>query len=208
MRSAYNLFAGTSIERLAALSDGVFAVALTLLVLDLRPPVAAIASERDLWHALLALGPQLLAYLMTFMTLGIFWLGQQTQLNCLDRTNRDLTWIHLGFLLTITLMPFSTALLAHYITYRLAVGVYWFNILLSGVGLFASWRYARRCGVVNAEVTDEMSAAMERRIVVFQALYALGALLCFINTYWSIAAIVMVQLISVFAPRIRLLYRV
>ena len=82
--------------RLAALSDGIFAVAMTLLVLDLRAPAAeAIHSEHELWRTLVA--PRLVMYLMSFMTLGIFWLGQYTQLNHLQRSSRSLTWIHLAF---------------------------------------------------------------------------------------------------------------
>ena len=80
MPLTYNRIAGQSVERLAALSDGVFAVAMTLLVLDLRVPATeAIRNEHDLWHALLGLSPRLLMYMMSFLTLGIFWVGQQTQ---------------------------------------------------------------------------------------------------------------------------------
>ena len=121
----YNLIAGKNLERLAALSDGVFSVALTLLVLDLRVPAAeAVHTERDLWLALVALAPRLVPFLMTFMTCGILWVGQQTQLNLFARADRNLTWIHIAFLLVITLMPFSTALLAQFITYRAALAVY------------------------------------------------------------------------------------
>ena len=69
------------VERLAELSDGIFAVAVTLLVLDLRvPAIERVHSEHDLWRSLLALSPRLLMYMMSFMTLGIFWVLQQTQL--------------------------------------------------------------------------------------------------------------------------------
>ena len=68
----YNRIAGQSIERLAALSDGVFAVAMTLLILDVHVPIEARNSEHDLWMALLALGPRFLVYAMSFLTLGIF----------------------------------------------------------------------------------------------------------------------------------------
>ena len=89
LKHTYNAIAGTSVERLAALSDGVFAVAMTLLVLDIRPPAAeGIRSEHDLWRAVVALSPRLIVYVVTFMTLGIFWVGQQTQLNHLARSDR------------------------------------------------------------------------------------------------------------------------
>ena len=94
--TAYNQIAGHSIERLAAISDGIFAVAMTLLVLDLRNPAhELIHSERDFLHALLALFPQFDTYLMSFLTLTIFWNGQQAQLDLFARTNRHLTWIHM-----------------------------------------------------------------------------------------------------------------
>lgn len=138
MKTSCNRIAGQSVERLAALSDGIFAVAMTLLVLDLHVPVAAaIHSEHDLWRALAALAPRLAMYLMSFLTLGIFWVGQQTQLNHLARSDRDLTWIHIAFLFAVTITPFSTMLLAEYPHYRAALLAYWFNILLLGVVLMA-----------------------------------------------------------------------
>ena len=208
MSTIYNLVAGQSVERLAALSDGLFAIAMTLLVLDLRVPASrGIHTELGLWVALVKLLPAFIPYFMSFVTLGIFWVGQQTQLNRFARSDRNLTWIHLGFLLAVSLMPFSTALLAEFITYRTALVVYWLNVLLLGVVLYGSWRYASRAGLVKDDTTVDMSSAVERRIVIAQALYALGALLCVVNTYWSIAFIVLVQLNYVLAPRIHPLYR-
>ncbi len=189
-------------ERLAALSDGIFAVAMTLLVLDLRAPAAvAIHGERDLWRALVALAPRLVMYMMSFMTLGIFWIGQQTQLNHLARSDRSLSWIHLGFLFLVSITPFSTALLAEFIRYRPALLVYWLNILLLGISLYFSWVCAMAAGLVKPDLPPEVPIAIKRRIVIGQALYAFGALLCiFFNTYMSIGFIVLVQLYYVIAP--------
>ena len=160
MTTAYNRIAGQSAERLAALSDGVFAVAMTLLVLDLHAPAAeAVHSEHDLWRALLALAPRLLMYMMSFMTLGIFWVGQQTQLNHLQRSSRSLTWIHLAFLFVVTVTPFSTALLAEYTQYRLALLLYWLNIFLLGATLYWSWVCALGSGLVK----EDMPLACFRR---------------------------------------------
>ena len=202
MHTAYNRIAGQSVERLAALSDGIFAVAMTLLVLDLRPPAAeTIHSERDLLHALLALAPRLLMYLMSFLTLGIFWVGQQTQLNYLERSARSLTWMHILFLATIAIMPFSTSMLAEFTAYRTALVLYWLNILLPGLALYWSWVCAMGLGLVQPETTPDIYKAIKRRIVIAQALYAFGALLSLLNTYWSIGLIVLVQLNYAIAPR-------
>ncbi|HEX8012700.1 MAG TPA: TMEM175 family protein [Casimicrobiaceae bacterium] len=125
MRSLYNRLAGQNLDRLAALSDGVFAVAMTLLVLDLRAPAAeAIRSEHELVGALAAVAPRLVPYLMSFLTLGISWLGQQAQLDRLTKSDRDLAWMHIGFLSVVCLIPFSTALLAEFLTFRVALIVY------------------------------------------------------------------------------------
>ena len=208
MLSPYNRIAGGSLERLAALSDGIFAVAMTLLVLDLRLPAAgAVHSEAGLAQALLALAPHLVVYLMSFLTLGIFWVGQQTQLNHLARADRDLAWIHLAFLFAVTLMPVSTRLMTAFLAYRVALLVYWANILLLGVMLFASWRYATRARLVRDDAPAGLSRAVERRIVIAQALYAVGAALCAIDTYWSLGFIVLVQLNYALAPRIGVLRR-
>jgi uncharacterized membrane protein len=110
--------------------------------------------------------------------------------------------VHLTFLLGITLMPFSTALLAAFITIRLALVVYWLNLLFLGVVLLASWRYARRAGLITKETTPEMLAAVERRIVVAQTLYALAMVLCVTDTYVTIAVLVLLQLVSAVAPRV------
>jgi uncharacterized membrane protein len=203
MTSSYNRIAGQSVERLAALSDGVFAVAMTLLVLDLRAPaIEAIHSEQDLRTAVAALAPRLLMYVLSFMTLGIFWVGQQTQLNHLARSDRSLSWIHIVFLFAISVMPFSTTLLAQFTAYRLALLVYWGNILFIGAALYASWVCAIGSGLVKEDMTPEISSAIKRRILIAQALYAFGALLCVVNTYWSIGFIVLVELSYALAPRI------
>lgn len=212
----YNLIAGQSIERLAALSDGVFAVAMTLLVLGLAVPAKditlngktiEITTDRLLLDALGSVAFHLIPYVMSFLTLGIFWVGQQTQLNFLKRSNRNLTWIYLGFLLCVTLMPFSTGLLASFSGLRTAVVVYWLNIALLGAVLYITLRYAMRASLLNDGASKAVTNALLRRILIAQALYAAGALLCVISTYLSIAAIFLVQLNYVIAPRIRLLYR-
>jgi TMEM175 potassium channel family protein len=199
----YNRIAGQNLERIAALSDGLFAIAMTLIVLEIRvPPEASVHSEADLGRALVALSPRIIMYLMSFLTLGIFWVGQQTQLNYLSRADRDLAWIHIGFLAAVATMPFSTTLLGEFITYRLAMMIYWGNIVLLGATLYWSWRHARRAGLIKPDAPSHIDRAIEHRILIAQSLYALGMAMCVISTFMSIGFIFLVQIYYAVAPRL------
>jgi len=204
MAEPYNRFTGQSLERLTALTDGVFAVAMTLLVLDLRVPVSAAGAEfteHGLWQALLGLGPSFAAYLLSFTMLGTFWLAQHTLLGILGSCDRTLTWISLGFLFVVTLLPFSAALLAHYVHLRLAVGVYWLNILLLGAGLEWAARYGR-AAYVPAEAGQARArlSVFRRRILLAQSLYALAALTCLASAEVSVIALAVVQAYFIVSP--------
>jgi uncharacterized membrane protein len=197
---SYNKIAGQNVARLAALSDGVFAVAMTLLVLDLHAPAASLtAGDAALWQALIALLPRIAVYLMSFVTLGIFWVGQQTQLNFFTRTDRHLTWINLAFLFAVSLMPFSTGLLASFIGRQPALLAYWFNILVLGLTLLINWRYACKSGMVG-EKHDQVSVgnAIEQRIIAAQILYGIGAGLSFVSFWLALGLIFTVQSTYVF----------
>ncbi len=195
MRQDYNRIAGQSVERLAALSDGVFAVAMTLLVLDLKGPAANLVhNEGELAQALMSVAPHLLVYFMSFLLLGIFWIGQQTQLNHLARSDRDLAWIHLAFLFFVSLVPFTTSLVADYFDYRIPVGLYWLNIAALGGVLYWALCHSEKAQLVAEDFISGSSQAIRHRIIGAQILYAIGAGLCFLDTKLSLGCIFLVQL--------------
>jgi len=206
----YNVIAGHSLDRLSGISDGIFAVGMTLLVLGLVVPSAAgISNEGDLARALAQLLPNIVTYTMSFLTLGIFWVAQQTQFSQLRSSDRNFTWIHLGFLLAVTLIPFSTGLLAHFIAFRTALLVYWLNIVVLGFVLLAGAEYALRAQLFASQGQEQRAVirVIRRRVLTAQALYAIATALCVFNTYVSIALIVLIQLNYAIAPRIPLLHR-
>jgi uncharacterized membrane protein len=203
MQVSYGRIAARGLERIAALSDGVFAIAMTLIVLEIHVPELSTGStDADLWTALVALAPRFVTYLLSFLTLGIFWAGQQTQLNHMARADRDLSWIYVGFLAFVSLMPFTTSLLSEHIELRLALLIYWANIFVLGGILFAAWIYAQRASLLKEEAGPLVDRAIRRRILVAQALYGFGALLCVVSTTWSIVWIVLVQLNFATGPRL------
>jgi uncharacterized membrane protein len=208
MEAHYNRFAAQDLGRISALSDGIFAFAMTVLVLEIHIPESVdIHTEAELWTGLAALGPRIVTWLLSLMTLGIFWVGQQTQLNQLTHADRNLSWLHYVFLACVTALPFSTRLLAEFITFRTAFLIYWFNILIVGVAILACWVYAEHAGLIKAEAPHGVSRAMRRRVFVAQGLYALGALLGLISIPLGIGFIVLVQLNYAIAPRLPILFK-
>jgi len=207
-RRYYNELAGSNLGRLHGISDGIFAVGLTLLVLGLAVPAAdAVKTEGDLFRQLGDLLPSIVTYFMSFLTLGIFWVAQQTQLSQLSRTNRNFTWIHLAFLLAVTLGPFSTALLARFHWSKVALIEYWLNIFVLGLTLLVAFEYGARARLFPDEERLMLGRVIRRRIYTAQSLYLAGMLLCFIDVHLSIGVIVAIQLNYAIAPHIPLLHR-
>ena len=197
----YNRIAAGEVGRVAALSDGVFAFAATVLVLDIRAPEPGeVHTEGQLLGALAAQAPHGLTWAMSLMTLGIFWVGQQTQLNRVRRADRDFTWLSLGFLAFVTLLPLSTRLLADFFAYRTALVIYWANILACGAALYATWVCARRRGLLGDDVDAHVDRAIRRRIEIAQALYFAGMLLGLVHTLIGVGFILLVQLNYALAP--------
>lgn len=198
----YNKIAGKNTSRIEAISDGVFAVALTLLVLDIKVPISeALKTETDLIQAFVPMIPKLWIYFLSFMTAGIFWTGQSTQFQYIEKSDRNLNWISLFFLMFVALIPFTTAFLSEHLSFKFSIFIYWLNILFLGTMLYINWSYAVKKDFLNfqGEAKNEIDKAIKNRIIIAQASYAFGALLCFVNIYLSISFIILIQLNYAFA---------
>jgi uncharacterized membrane protein len=124
--------------RIEAFSDGVFAIAITLLVLELKvPPVESVHSVSDLWHGLFHLWPSYFAFTLSFGILLVSWVNHHYLFNILEKSSRPFLYAN-GFLLfTITFMPFPTALLAQYISTdyeKPAIAFYCFGGVVNSIG--------------------------------------------------------------------------
>ena len=118
-------------SRIAALVDGIFAVAMTLLVLDLKLPEGVkMSSDAEVWRQLLELTGRFSTYTLSFIVLGTFWIGHHSLFHFVRKVNRGLLWLNLLFLLFITLLPFSTNLLSGHTHLQIPIVVYGINLLL------------------------------------------------------------------------------
>jgi uncharacterized membrane protein len=197
--SQYNELSGQSVDRLQALADGVFAVAMTLLVLDLRLPSTEAEDSSALWDQLQGLGPQFAAYLLSFTMLGTFWLAQHTFLERCRRSDRMLSWATLAFLFFVSTLPFAASTLAEHTHLTLAVLLYWGDLL--GLGLTLGWQifHADRQGLVH-DPAD--LALVRRRLFLAQSLYAVAAAVAFVSPPASIIGLALTQLFFIVSPRL------
>jgi TMEM175 potassium channel family protein len=200
----YNQVAGDrSLDRIGALSDGLFAIAMTIIVLEIRVPAVEAHTDAALLGAIGQLGPRFLTYFLSFLTLGIFWNAQHAQLNYVARADRHFAWLELVYLSIVALMPFSTSLLAEFIDVRVAFLVYWLNLYLLGVALHVVWWYAIRADLLTADATEGVRQAFRRRIVAYQVAYGVGAIVALlIGTIPAIVLVLLTQLNSAIAPRL------
>jgi uncharacterized membrane protein len=148
-----------------AFSDGVFAIAITLLVLEIAVPAG---SERDLWGAVLDEWPSYLAYLVSFSTVGAVWVGHTVITEFLVRATSVLIRLNLLLLMVVSFLPFPTKLLAEYVgedrPERVATTIYGLNLLLTAVLLSVIWRYAVSEGLIRSDIADESVKVITRRL--------------------------------------------
>lgn len=172
--------------RLQALIDGVFAIAMTLLVLDLPKPQGSTALAHDLLHH----WPNYLAYLVSFVTVGILWIEHHGMMSAVREVNRRFLERTLVFLLFISIIPWPTAIAAEYATGSQAnVGaiLYASTMLLMGLSFWTGWRYLADHPAMVAEPTRAAFPAGARRAMLGGLVYLLAIAVAFVSSTASFA---------------------
>jgi uncharacterized membrane protein len=194
----YNKIAGQKTSRIEALSDGVFAIAMTLLVLDLKiPTTELIHSDHDIFTYFLQNKFKFTSYFLGFITLGLFWLAQNTQLHFIKNSDKIYSWYNILFLSLISLLPFTTAFLSEFYLLKSSFLMYWINLLLPGIVLVLSFNYAQNNKLISDEYLPEFKSIKKAyfdRIKYAQFFYFIGIILCFIDYRLSLGFIFLVQL--------------
>ena len=184
--------AAFQLERVILFSDAVFAIAITLLVIEIKVPSMhdGIANEADLLKAILHLAPRFLGFLISFVLVGMYWTRHHALFGYVVRYTAKLLWLNLFFLLSVVLMPFSTGIFGEYSTpstiqYITPLAFYVLNLCYSGFMLFLLWRYVGNPAhkVSDDTLTPEITRAAKTRAVVISAVFAMAIPVAFINGY-------------------------
>ncbi len=165
-------------HRVEALSDGVFAVAMTLLAFGFRAsgvPASALRSH------LLHLWPQLLAYILSFVIVGVYWVAHHSQFHFVTSVDRTLLWINNAFLMTVAFMPFPASLLGEYPDTQASIVLYGCTLIVANSSLALSWFYADRAGLLHASLSAGFRKFAVRVTLAPALVYLLAIAVSFAN---------------------------
>ncbi len=186
-------------SRMEALSDGIFAFAMTLLVLTLDVPEGARDLSNPALVAMLAgYLPDLYHYLLAFFILASFWVAHHAQADRLRHIDRRFLWMNITTLMFVTLVPFSVNLIGDYPDETFAAVVFETNLLLIGLLFAAQWWYAAYRGRLIHPGTDMRRA--NQRVMVVPAVSVLAILLALAGWTWSTVIYAFIPLVMRFLP--------
>ena len=178
--------------RLAAFSDGVFAIAITLLVIDLDVPSQEEAAENGLAAALGHQWPSYFAYLVSFLIIGIIWVNHHTMFDNVRQVDRLVLFTNLALLLTVSVIPFPTRVVAEYLTAgddaHIAAAVYSCTMTAMGLAFSGLWlAITRDARLLHDHVDHSTSRAALRRFSLGGVLYLATIGLAFVNAIATLA---------------------
>ena len=171
-------------NRMEALIDGIFSVALTLLVLDIKlPDGETYATNTDLWNRLLSLERHFVIYAISFIVIGIYWVAHHVQFHYVRYTDRRLIWINMMFLLLISFLPFATDLVGDHPELVLPIEIYGVTLLLLSAMSYLHLRYLyRHPYLATADLTSVAVKLLKKRIALFTLIPMFSMAMAFYNT--------------------------
>jgi len=159
------------IGRILALSDGVFAIAITLLILQIAVPAT---SDAGLPKALLGLWPRYLAYVLSFLVIARFWVSHRQAFRLIARDNATLVWLNLLLLMFVAFLPFPTAVLGQHIGSPAAAVLYAISVVLASTASAGYWWYASGRGqLLRPQAARAQVRAMRARSLSAPVFFAL-----------------------------------
>jgi uncharacterized membrane protein len=171
-------------SRVEAFSDGVFAIAITLLVIELHPP--ELEPGEHLWPALVDTWPQFAAYLTSFAVIGIMWVNHHSMFRRIQWADRGLMFLNLLLLLWTALLPFPTNLFAEHLrddsnNAHVAAAIYSTNLTLAAIAFSLIWWYALRKHLVEHDLSPTEQRKSVLRFSIGTLVYALTIGLSFVS---------------------------
>jgi uncharacterized membrane protein len=173
-------------HRIEGLTDGIFAIVMTLLVLELKvPELERHAANREIVEKLAVLGPQFFSFFLTFALAGLFWFQHHSSLQHIRHMTRPLILLNLCFLAFVSLLPFSAGMLGRFLQTPIALQIYYGNQLVVSLLLATQWEVVRRGGLIGEAITPAERVRIPLRLRGIAAACAVALLAAFVQPGWA-----------------------
>jgi len=183
-------------RRIESLADGIFAIAMTLLVLTLTLPDMA-QTKLSLSQLLAEQWPKFFNYALSFVLLAIFWMVHHQQFHVIRRTDRRHVWINIGILMFVALMPFSTDIAGDYSDETLAELLFGANLMILGLLFLLNWWYACwKHRLVDPDLDRETIVRGIRRSCVTPSVAAVSMIVSFFVPRWGLMVYMLIPFIQ------------
>ena len=187
---------GLSFERVVFFSDAVFAIVITLLVLELKVPHLSEHNEPALRHALLELLPRVAGFVVSFLIIGLMWIEHHRIFRYIDDYDGGLLWRNLFLLLCVSFVPFPTALFSENFWSRTAFILYTASFGGVATAKLLIWRHAVRAKLLKKDVSPEFERRIARRSLAVPLACALAIVLSFVSIFLAPIAFVFIPLLA------------
>ncbi len=175
------------LERVIFFSDAVFAIAITLLVIEIKAPHAEDLLDSTLLNSLLSMIPKFIGFFISFLLIGQYWVTHHKLFGYVENYDQKLLWINIFFLLTIVTMPFSSALYSENVRVNLAFIIYCFNVIASGIFNLYLWRYVGSMKKNLSEVLKDhrLLNYFTFRATIVPVIFLFAVSLSFLNPFFA-----------------------
>jgi uncharacterized membrane protein len=195
---------GLSFERIVFFSDAVFAIVITLLVLEIKPPHLEHPDEITLRHALFELLPKFTGFVVSFLIVGIMWIEHHRIFRYIGHYDSGLLRRNLLMLLCISFVPFPTALFSEFYFSRTAFVLYTASFACVALTKLWIWHYAVGNGLVGANVSEVLKKRIARRSWAVPMACALAIMLSLVNVFMAPIAFAFIPLFArLLEPRLK-----
>lgn len=182
-------------NRLETLADGIFAIAMTLLVLSIEVPTLQgnVTTSTIMEYLLYTLLPQIFVYVLSFVLLASFWMTHHV-FYIIKRTNTTLLWINIFWLMSIAIVPFSTSMIGKYGGFQLSELIFATNMLIIGILSYANWTYAANHDLIAEEVMP-YADKIKKIFLSLPVLAVLAIMISFFIPFGSITVFLLIPII-------------
>lgn len=192
---------GLSFERVVFFSDAVFAIVITLLVLELKVPHLTEHTESALRHALLELLPRVIGFVISFLIIGLMWIEHHRIFRYIEDYDGGLLWRNLFLLLCVSFVPFPTALFSENFWSRTAFILYTASFGGVATAKLLIWRHAVKANLLKKDVSPALERRIARRSLAVPVACALAIVLAFISIFIAPLAFMLIPVLArVFDP--------